>query len=399
MIVRYKFSNFHSFASETEVSFELGRQPAQSDYDIKLDEGRRLNKVVAVVGANGSGKTQLIKPLAFVSWFICHSFLGSKPEDRIPFYPHALHKSEDTSFEVQFILNDNEYKYRLVLNRDRVVRESLHKKTSHLYSYIFVRKLEAVKSGKSIYSFKSQGFSFPKNQAVGVRGNASLLGAAFNYDVPEAGVFVEYASRCVHNLNVLGRRHFDKEALLESGKFFHEFSEIQPKMEEAICDFDLGLNSVKIKEWESIQEDGTRETVYMPVGVHERDSNSFELSFFEESSGTQSALVLLSRVLPVLESGGLAVIDEIDNDLHPHLLPKVIDWFKFKHTNPKDAQIIFTCHTPEVLSILRKHQVYLTEKDGQQSEAWRLDGVANLRADDNLYAKYMAGALGATPDV
>jgi hypothetical protein len=39
------------------------------------------------------------------------------------------------------------------------------------------------------------------------------------------------------------------------------------------------------------------------------------------------------------------------------------------------------------------------EKQDQVSEAWRLDQVAGIRADDNLYAKYMAGALEAIPNV
>jgi len=43
--------------------------------------------------------------------------------------------------------------------------------------------------------------------------------------------------------------------------------------------------------------------------------------------------------------------------------------------------------------------VYLCEKHDQRSEVWRLDEVTGLRADDNLYAKYMAGALGAVPEV
>ncbi len=73
-------------------------------------------------------------------------------------------------------------------------------------------------------------------------------------------------------------------------------------------------------------------------------------------------------ILPVLERGGMAIIDEIDNDLHPHLLPHLIDLFKFGHTNPHQAQLIFSCHTPEVLNILKKHQIYLVQKDNQESE-------------------------------
>jgi hypothetical protein len=44
--------------------------------------------------------------------------------------------------------------------------------------------------------------------------------------------------------------------------------------------------------------------------------------------------------------------------------------------------------------------VILVEKNQEcVSDAWRLDSVKGVRADDNLYAKYMAGAYGAIPQV
>jgi len=41
----------------------------------------------------------------------------------------------------------------------------------------------------------------------------------------------------------------------------------------------------------------------------------------------------------------------------------------------------------------------LVEKRELVSEAWRLDSMLGLRADDNLYAKYQAGSLGGVPNV
>ena len=58
------------------------------------------------------------------------------------------------------------------------------------------------------------------------------------------------------------------------------------------------------------------------------------------------------------------------------------------------------CHSVEVLSLLHKSQVVLVEKNVEcVSDAWRLDSVQGVRADDNLYAKYMAGAYGAIPRI
>ena len=102
----------------------------------------------------------------------------------------------------------------------------------------------------------------------------------------------------------------------------------------------------------------------------------------------------------MLEYGGLAVIDELEADLHPHMLAPILDLFFNPRTNPKNAQIIFTCHAPEILNTLHKSQVLLVEKDDHHvSDAWRLDEVKGVRADDNLYAKYMAGAYDAVPQV
>jgi predicted ATP-dependent endonuclease of OLD family len=82
------------------------------------------------------------------------------------------------------------------------------------------------------------------------------------------------------------------------------------------------------------------------------------------------------------------------------MLNPILDLFFSPKTNPKNAQIIFTCHSVEVLSLLHKSQVVLVEKNQDcVSDAWRLDSIKGVRADDNLYAKYMAGAYGAIPQV
>ena len=108
--------------------------------------------------------------------------------------------------------------------------------------------------------------------------------------------------------------------------------------------------------------------------------------------------MLLSRLLQTLEFGGLAVIDEFENDLHPHMLEPILDLFANPSTNPHQAQLLFTCHAIEVLNLVHKSQVMLVQKDEDcESTASRLDAVEGIRSDDNFYAKYMAGAYGAVP--
>ena len=396
MLIKLQFSNFYSFADETEISFELGKKPSPSAWDIEVSPDRRLNKVVAVMGANGSGKTKLIQSLAFLSWFINNSFLGSDPEDELPFNPHKLSKkSKPTWFELTFRHDDEEYLYKLELTAGVVSHESLHRKTSRLFSYVFTRDL----TPKGTYLIKQKGFGFDTTKARKIRSNASMISAAHNYDIEVASNIVRYFARGTSNVSYMGRRHFNVDRVLDATEFFIHNENLQPRMESLMRDFDLGIDAVSITEAESVNEGGKKSKRHVPVTTHSIGDKKFQLPLIEESSGTQSAFSLLPHLLFVLEHRGIAIIDEIDNDLHPHMLPRILDLFMFEHTNPHHAQLIFTCHTPEILNLLSKHQVYLTEKADQKSEAWRLDEVKGLRTDDNLYAKYMAGALSAIPNL
>lgn len=393
MVKKLLFSNFYSYLSKTELSFEIGKKPSPSLYDINLDDEQRLNKVIAIIGANGSGKTQLLRPFAFLCWFVTNSYSELRPEETIPFQPHSLHKALKSSFELHFIVEKIEYKYLLRIENSAIEYEALYKKTSNQFSYIFVREKE-----DDEYGVKQQGFGMPANVARKIRSNASLLSAAYMNDVEKSVKFKRYFSQYSFNLTVAGRENYNENALIESAKYFHENQTLYTKMNEILCNLDLGLSSVSIEEVQVDTGNGGTKTVFLPFGVHKAE-DEFKLSFFEESSGTKSVFVLLKKILAVLEHGGLAIIDEMDNDLHPHMLPIILDLFKFEHTNPHQAQIIFTCHTPEVLNLLKKHQIYLVEKNDLVSEAWRLDSMVGLRADDNIYAKYQAGSLGGIPDV
>lgn len=394
MIKNLTIQNFYSFADEAVVDFSLGKKPTPSGYDITV-EGERYNKAIAIVGANGSGKTQLLKPLAFLSWFVAQSFPDNAPEKSIPFSPHQLRNDESSHFELEFMIGGEDYRYQLELTQKEVISEALFKKTSTQFSYLFKRE----KSAQG-YRFRQKGFPFAKAQAEKLRGNASMIAAAHSYDVSEAKPFIEFFERIETNVISTGRRHFEHGALIYAAEQFQKAPALLKRVSDAMSQFDLGLSSIEIRKLVGRDDNGQEAPIFVPFGQHKtQDGRTFELPFFEESSGTQSAFALLEPILSALHKGGIAVIDELDNDLHPHLVPQLLEWFEYEHTNPHQAQLIFTCHTPEVLNLLQKHQVYLVEKRDQNSEAWRLDDMLGLRADDNLYAKYMAGALGATPEL
>ena len=54
MILGLKFSNYYSFYEPVEISFEVGKKPSASFYDIALDDERRVNKATAWKSAGNS---------------------------------------------------------------------------------------------------------------------------------------------------------------------------------------------------------------------------------------------------------------------------------------------------------------------------------------------------------
>ena len=204
----------------------------------------------------------------------------------------------------------------------------------------------------------------------------------------------------VSNVHFMGRRTIDEAALVSAAKYFSSQPEHYAKMSALLAAWDFGLSDVEIREIPAAKPEEPSRMVWYPFGRHKGAKREALLPFAVESSGTQGAFVLLSHLLQALEIGGLAVIDEFENDLHPHMLEPILDRFSNQATNPHNAQLIFTCHAVEVLNLIHKSQVTLIEKDENcESSACRLDDVEGIRNDDNYYAKYMAGAYGAVPNL
>ena len=109
---------------------------------------------------------------------------------------------------------------------------------------------------------------------------------------------------------------------------------------------------------------------------------------------------MLSFIFPALKKGSICLIDEIESNLHPNILPAVVNLFTSEETNPKGAQLICTTHMPILMADLSKYQIFLVEKNKDcESEVYRLDEVKEVRSDDNLFKKYLAGAYGGIPDI
>lgn len=391
MLHSYAVSNFQSFRERVEVDLTISRKVELTDWMSVSPTGERLSKLMAVIGPNGSGKTALLKPIVFINWFISNSF-QMQPDAIIPVAPHAAASDEPTELECMVDFEGNLWRYVLRCTPERVLHEALYQKRER-FRYVFIRDWDAATNA---YVVKQQDFGLAPQEARKVRPNVSLIAWAAQFGVPLA---VRLAALYVNsNVNVLGRVPMGNQDVQNAAQHFSAHPEQRKRMEQLLSAWDLGLSGVELTELSVNNPQEPGQKVWLPFGKHKNKSTEFQLPFALESSGTQGAFVLLSRLLQTLELGGLAVIDEFENDLHPHMLEPILDLFANPSTNPHQAQLLFTCHAIEVLNLVHKSQVMLVQKNEDcESTASRLDAVEGIRSDDNLYAKYMAGAYGAVP--
>lgn len=399
MLHYYAFSNVQSFSARTEVSLRLSEKASARGWVRNAPSGLRLSTAVAALGANGAGKTSLLKPLAFLIWFVRSSFTGLKPEQPIPVEAHFASKEEPSEFEAEGEDSDGTvWRYVVRMSSKHVIHEALYRKRER-FGYVFVRDWDATTNS---YTIKQQDFGFNPTEASKVRPNASLIATAAQYGVEVAKHLT--GSRMHTNINSTGRHGLDHQALFGAADFFAQQETLQEQMKGLLGSWDLGLHDIKLREIDLKASVNTApdqpQKVWYPWGVHKsRNGTVHELPFYHESTGTQAAFVLLSELLPALASGGIALIDEFENDLHPLMIEPILSLFDNPSTNPHGAQIILSCHSAEVLNLLHKAQIYLVEKDQCESRAWRLDSVQGVRSDDNFAAKYLSGAYGAIPRV
>lgn len=396
MIHGLRFSNFWSFAEETEVSFLMdGRATENEKSFISKRSNTRLSKVLAIVGANGAGKTNLLKPFSFLTWFITESFFSK--DSHFPISSHALSKNPISKFECEFETDENIYKYTLHISHSKVFYESLQVKTSRLWSTLFTREWN---SETASYKVKQRGFGLSAKQSEKAKETVSLISFAHQYEAKAATDVYNLFKRNRTNINGFGRDVFyGFSDVLEATPYYYENDSKRQLMASLLQAWDFGLKDVVIENRKRVDDSGKEVEFLMPFGVHQKGDKEFKLPLLGESSGTQAAYYLLTKIIPVLDNGGTLIYDELEGDLHPLMLEPILVLFFNPKTNPKNAQIIFTTHSIEILNELQKSQIILVEKNESESEAWRLSDMEGVRSDDNFYAKYMSGAYGAVPQI
>jgi len=403
MLRKISIENFSSIKDKQVLDLSVpSNAPDLPVFGIEKEiSATRIPKVVSIFGANASGKTTILRALGFLKWFLTESF-NQTPTNKLPLLPFIdLDAQHSISrFEVEFdgdLIEGGKpciYRYSLEIRHDPgnktpfkpeprpvVESESLYFAPEGKFRRLFHREGEQIKDSAE---FKVKVKDYPLQT---FRDNASVIPTLVQYNHTISKAFTSVLSTIFTNISTLQKYDFDENT---ASIYYASNEEVLKKLNDKIRMLDLGINNIVISTNQS----------HVPMPFFKHSGLNGELPYIFESRGTQKFFTLFPYVNYVLESGGLLVLDEIDNDVHPALMPEIIGWFHDRRTNPHNAQLIMACHNASLLEHLEKEEIYFTEKtpDGR-TQVYGLKDILGVRRVDNYYKKYLGGVFGAVPNI
>ena len=130
MFIEFRASNYRSIGEEQVLSFVPA--PKQQEYKENINKQGKYEalNVLALYGANASGKSNMLKAIGQLDRLVGASArLSSKA--KLPYDPFLLRKgwdSKPTMFEVTFIDDSVRYRYGLTYTQEGVKTEWLFRK-------------------------------------------------------------------------------------------------------------------------------------------------------------------------------------------------------------------------------------------------------------------------------
>jgi uncharacterized protein len=383
MIRKIKFKNFYSFKKEQVLDFIVSKKKSDDYY--QSYDGKQINKVAGFVGGNASGKTNVMRLLGFLNYFITNTQRENSSEDKTDtgFKSYAFAKSEDSNFSIEFETEKNFYFYKLVANSKKVIQEELSvkalKKNSKLIKVISRNKKD-IKINKKLI----KGVTIKKLKSI--RDDVSVI--AFinaNYDENIIHEVYHYFYDSRMNVNEEGVSIPAEARFSSVASMYSNNPKTKKDMEEFIQNFDVGINKFKINKSLEIS------------ACHKISKKEYDLPIIYESHGTKTLFVELANILDFKNKSNLFVGDEIESGLHPQAVDKIIQYL-CDNLKGKKKQFIFSTHSLNFLKKFDAQQIYLVDKKDNSSEVFRLDDLG-VRPDENFFSKYMTGSYGAFPKI
>lgn len=398
MLVAFALANYTCYRDRQEFSAEaVARTGAASAFDTGVRRFPRLNRVSAIYGSNGSGKSRFVQALAFAKSFVVGSSKESQTGADIPYRPFlfdAKTRGQPTTFELSFIEAGTVYEYGFAIDRRRVHAEWLLAwppggRMRHLLERTYDSDTDSERwaFGASVRGPKEVWRS-------STRPNSLLVSAAAQLNSEPFRPVVDWCRK----LNVLTAGdippYYTASMIMENEKLKGRVATLLRDADIAVTDF-----AVRTEE-----HDGSDTSAVTKISFGHPDSSAESVHFLEldeESDGMQRLFSLAGPWLDVMDDNRVIVVDELDRSLHPLLVASLIRRINSEPASgdEKRSQLIATLHDTTLLNeVLERGQIWLTEKD-RSSDTARLRPLSDFRPRprEALMRGYLGGRYGGVP--
>jgi hypothetical protein len=413
VLLGFEVENFRSFRDQHTL--QLTRAPRQHDNAFPDAD---VLPVIAIFGANASGKSNLLHAMGTMSTLIKTS--ATTEFERLPYSPYVLGNddSRPTRFELSARIDDVRYDYGFTYDSSAILSE-------WLYSWPGTRRRVLFERGGSTDTWYFGDSLNGPNQTLSraTRPTALFLSTArlLNHEL-----LGEVQGRLADLIRTVQTGDL-ATALQSTLRSVARDAERERQINLLMARAEFGVSALAIEEdrlpeemrdttrriFEILMPDATPEELQaqvdesrlLPQLQHNGMSGGVAFPFAFESTGTRNFLALLGPILDRLQSGGVLVVDEIDTSLHPRLVSELVRLFQDPEKNPRQAQLILSTHDVTVImntanyNVLAREQVWFVDKE--RDGASRLYSLLSRspRKSEVFSRAYLMGLYGAVPDI
>ena len=356
--------------------------------------------VIAIFGANASGKSNVLKAFNYLLKFMCEGNYDREAE-LIPFRLDRQSRESPSCFKLRIVMDGTIYIYSLVLSSNRILAEKLE--------YALV----STKRDRLLYSrfWNEEHQKFEWKNGLDFLGSHIQLEKNLHEREPFTSLFSKLEIKVIESFSFWVRGSFISNAYSSHTMHYRQyinliwnlgqtsnpgFSMHLESAKKLLIKFDTGLHDIQIKKVEDNERD------IDILAFHKTEQGEIiSWKFEEESTGTQNLFGLAVGIEFMLQRDlNLSlIIDELGSNLHPNIVHNIVRLFQDTQTNPNRAQLVFTSHdnTLQRNNLLRRDQIWFTQKRPDQStELYSLSDF-KVRNDLAIDKAYLDGRFGAVP--
>lgn len=425
MLLQFSVENYRSLKDRTVLSLEASSDKEHLENITNINNNNIL-KTVSIFGANASGKSNIFSALTSAILTVRKSADRQIGEPLMLITPFAFDKEsllKPTSFEFVFFAEDKKYVYGFSATREQIKTEYLYVYNSSKATTIFERDEDGIedisgKRTKEKYRFTNANIR-SKLKPLTNRNtvNKLFLATATLWNCEETRIPMLWF---MNSINTYSPNQYVN--LLPSTASFFENDEDQSLrnfVKKILKHADINISDYEFESKDLPEEsishlsefkgNGTLPNIigktYRITAIHTiTDENGnktdFSLDMPNESLGTRNLFFLSPIIKRAFDTGETLCVDEFDTSLHPMLVVYLIGLFHNPMINKKNAQLIISSHTMNLLDlkVLRRDQIYFIDKNQNngESELYSLDEYS-IRKSEDVRKAYCLGRYGAIP--